>query len=124
MFYLDSAVEKAVVGVQVQVNETVFRHSNDFNGDEADAQDVRASRRLYHVVRWDQGNNMLLSEFIRNDFSFPFDRAGRLRADIVNDAVYSLDFGHDSRGHARQQIVRQPSPISRHAIDAGDGSYR
>src|SRR5437763_2951612 len=33
-FDLNSAVEKAVVGVQVKVSETVFRHNYDFDGNE------------------------------------------------------------------------------------------
>src|ERR1051325_3764486 len=87
---------------------------------------------LYHVAWCDQLNKML-SEFYfpwcdcgnrLQGGSFPFNRARRFRADVIDDTVHALNFGNDAAGHTRQHLVRQPRPISRHAIHARNGANR
>ena len=58
--------------------------------------------------------------------SLPLDRRGRLRADVVDDAV---DAGHlvdDAAADPGQHVVRQPRPVGGHPVVAGhraDGDH-
>src|SRR6476660_2578052 len=53
---------------------------------------------------------------------FPFNRRWRLRADVVHNAIDSLDLVHDPARDTGQKIVRQAGPIGGHAVSAFDGS--
>src|SRR4051794_28431273 len=53
--------------------------------------------------------------------SFPLDRSGRLRCDVVGDSVDAFDLIDDSAGHPLEEVVRQPRPIRRHGVVARDG---
>src|ERR1051326_1347366 len=68
---------------------------------------------LYHVAVLNQLNNIVQLVFIL----LPFDRARWFGADIINHAVNSLHFGNDSGPNPRQEIMREPRPICRHAVD-------
>src|SRR5579862_3539914 len=46
----------------------------------------------------------------------PLDRARWLRADIVNDAVYTCYFVDDSRGDSFEDFAGQARPVGRHRI--------
>ena len=56
--------------------------------------------------------------------SFPLDRAGRLRRDVVDDAVDAGDFVDDAVGDAGEHVVGQAGPVGRHGVVGGDGAER
>src|SRR4051794_41171465 len=53
---------------------------------------------------------------------FPLDRARRLGGDVVDDAVDAVDLVDDAVADPGQHIVRQPRPVGRHRVLAGDGA--
>src|SRR4029453_8040297 len=53
---------------------------------------------------------------------FPFNRRWRLRADVVNDAIDSLDLVDDPARDTGQKIVWEAGPIGGHAVSAFGGS--
>src|SRR2546423_623677 len=56
--------------------------------------------------------------------SFPFDRRGRLRRDVVHDAIHARDLVDDATRDLRQDFVRQPRPVGGHAVLALHGTDR
>src|SRR5258707_7847758 len=56
--------------------------------------------------------------------SFPFNRAGRFRANVVDDAVDALDFGNNPGRDTREQLMRETGPIRRHPIYTCHGAKR
>src|SRR5882724_12929232 len=55
---------------------------------------------------------------------FPLDGRRRLRRDVVDDAVHALHLVDDAAREAGEELVRQPRPVGRHAVDALDGADR
>src|SRR5688572_4195569 len=56
----------------------------------------------------------------------PFDRGGGLGADVVDDAVYALDFVDDAGADAGQHFVGEAAPVGRHevvGIHAANGDH-
>ena len=53
---------------------------------------------------------------------FPFDGAGRFRANVVNHAINSFDFRDNPSRDASQQVVRETRLVGRHSVDAGNGA--
>src|SRR6266550_1007039 len=53
---------------------------------------------------------------------FPFDGSRRLRANVVNDPVDSLDLINDSTRNPPEHVVREREPVSSHAVGAGNGA--
>src|SRR5688572_32044185 len=49
-------------------------------------------------------------------------RSWRLRADIVDYSIHPLHFVDDPIRHPAQHVIRNLGPISRHAIQACDGT--
>jgi hypothetical protein len=52
-------------------------------------------------------------------FLLPLDGAGRLRADVIDHPVDTIDFIDYAIGDFAQQSMRQLCPIRRHGIFAG-----
>src|SRR5260221_5252561 len=53
--------------------------------------------------------------------SLPFNRAGRLRSDVVRHPVDARNLVDDARRDALEHLVRQPGPVGRHGVVGGDG---
>src|SRR3954453_44766 len=53
-----------------------------------------------------------------SDPAIPLDRRRRLRTDVVDHAVDTLDLVHDARGDRGEDLVRQPGPVGGHAVTA------
>src|SRR5882724_12964479 len=56
--------------------------------------------------------------------SLPLDRAGRLRSDVVDDAVDAAHLVDDAGGDAAEEIVREREIVGGHAVAGGDGAQR
>src|SRR5665647_786920 len=56
-------------------------------------------------------------------FSLPLYRAGRLGADVVDDAVDTLDLVDDAARDLLEDLVGKPHPVGRHAVGACDGPH-
>src|SRR6516225_3695889 len=56
--------------------------------------------------------------------SLPFNGRGRLRADVVHDAVDAPNLVDDARRDALEQIVRQTRPVGGHPVLAFDRANR
>src|ERR1035438_2001583 len=56
--------------------------------------------------------------------SLPLDRAGRLRRDVVDDAVHAAHLAHDAAGSAVEEIVRQAGPVGGHEVFGRDRPQR
>src|SRR5258708_4999111 len=54
----------------------------------------------------------------------PLDSAGRLRSNIVNNAVDPVHLVHDAAGNLLQDFVRQRRPVGRHAVFRVNGADR
>ena len=53
---------------------------------------------------------------------FPLDRAGRLRGDVVKNAVDVLNFVADAAGDTLEDLRRKGIPVGGHGVFAGDGA--
>src|SRR5205814_3238712 len=56
--------------------------------------------------------------------SLPFDSRRWLGCDVVNDAVDSLHFIHNSIRDDGHQIIRKTHPVGRHSVGAVHGADR
>src|SRR5205807_10662774 len=54
----------------------------------------------------------------------PFDGAGRLAGDVVDNPVDALDLVHDAVRYPAQDLVWEPSPVRRHGILRSDDAHR
>src|SRR6266545_165071 len=52
--------------------------------------------------------------------SLPLDRSGRLRAHVVDDAIYARHLVADAARDSRQDIMGKGEPVSSHAVRACD----
>src|ERR1700710_1379693 len=55
--------------------------------------------------------------------SLPFDRAWRLRCDVVDHAIDAVDLVDEPRGDLCEQLVRQARPVGRHRVLGGHGAH-
>src|SRR5438477_12378835 len=53
---------------------------------------------------------------------FPLDGGRRLRANVVNDPVDSLDLIDDPARNPPEHLVREREPVGSHAVGAGNGA--
>ena len=67
---------------------------------------------------------MVSAEYLRGHVSssLPFDSGGRLRRDVVADAVDAANLVDDARGYLCEDLVREVVPVGCHEIRGRNGT--